>query len=618
MSAAPGAATDSFRCDAMADRPAYAAIGDYALIGDCRTAALISRDGSIDWLCLPQFSGGSIFAAILDPERGGRFALHPDGYFTCSRRYLEHTPVLETSFEAQGGRIRVTDAMVALDGVHPMRPMHEILRKVEGISAAVNVVVSVDARPDYGRANPRLEDRGKMGWVWSWGNEVAVLRSEIPLVREGNGLRGVAPIAAGEHRFISLSYTQADPAVFPVLGDEAESRLDQTLAWWRQWAGQCSYRGAHRDAVQRSAVSVQLLSHVLSGAIVAAPSTSLPEAIGADRNWDYRYCWLRDAGLTTQALVGLGYCDEARAFLNWLLHATRLTWPELRVVYNVYGRTRLNEHELAHFSGYRDSRPVRVGNGAVHQRQLDVYGETIIAADTVASAGIRLDAVEGRMLKGFGKTVCKQWREPDSGIWESRAAPHHHTVSKAMCWAALDRLLKMHARGIVDVGSYEEKFRQERDVIRAVIEARAFNSRIRSYVSELDGDEVDASLLLLPCIGYIEAGDARMRGTYARVWEQLGSGGLLYRYRPESDGLKSAEGAFGICCFWAVENLADRGEIEDAEALFEHLLGYGNDLGLFGEEIDVATGAALGNFPQAFTHVGLINAALAIEKARGN
>jgi len=402
-----------------------------------------------------------------------------------------------------------------------------------------------------------------------------------------------------------------------MLGDEAEARLNQTAAWWRDWTDRCTYRGSHRDAVQRSAITIQLLNHVLSGSIVAAPTTSLPESIGGDRNWDYRYCWLRDAGLTAQALMGLGYCEEARAFLNWLLHATRLTWPELQMVYDVYGRTRLDEYELPHLSGYKNSRPVRIGNGAVEQRQLDVYGETVIAADTVASAGMPLDRVESGMLTGFGKTACKQWREPDNGIWEARTEPRHHTLSKAMCWAALDRLLNMHSRGMIDVGSSEERFRRERDAIRETVEARAFNERLGSYVSALDGAEVDASLLLLPCIGYIGAGDPRMRSTYSRIWEELATNNLLFRYRSGADGMKSREGAFGICCFWAVENLAARGDLEQAEALFDDLLQYGNDLGLFGEEIDAGTGAALGNFPQAFTHVGLVNAALAIAKAQG-
>jgi GH15 family glucan-1,4-alpha-glucosidase len=392
--------------------------------------------------------------------------------------------------------------------------------------------------------------------------------------------------------------------------------LQQTERWWRAWSARSAYEGPYREAVQRSATVLQLLSYVPSGAIVAAPTTSLPESIGADRNWDYRYCWLRDAGLTAQALVGLGYIDEAAAFTSWLLHATRLTWPELQIVYDVYGRTGLREEHLPHLSGYAASRPVRIGNEAVRQRQLDVYGETIGAADTIASAGVPLDPVEGRMLKAFGRTVCKQWRDPDSGIWEIRGAPRHYTLSKAMCCIALDRLLRMHARGILSLGRLEETFRQERDRIHDAIEARGFNCELGSYTSELDGVEVDASLLLLPCIGYIDPDNERMRGTFARIWNGLQENRLLRRYRAGFDGMNAPEGAFGICCFWAVDNLAKRGDLDEAEGLFEHLLGYATELGLFGEEIDVRTGEPLGNFPQAFTHVGLINAALALESAR--
>jgi GH15 family glucan-1,4-alpha-glucosidase len=616
MNPARAASERRLRVDRHEAGDPRASIGDYAIIGDCRTAALISRSGSIDWLCLPHFSAGSVFGAILDPVRGGRFALRPSGPSESLRRYVNQTPVLETVFEASGGRVRITDVMTVLDGVHPMRPLREVIRKIEGLSGEVDIAVIIDLRPDYGRAAPRLQDRGRLGWAWNWGNEIAVVRSDIPLSRRGNTLHAEAPVAAGNTQFISLSYVQSDPAVFPMLGDHAEARLNQSIAWWRDWNDRCTYRGPHRKDVQRSAMTVQLLSYVLSGAMVAAPTTSLPEAIGGELNWDYRYCWLRDAGLTAQALLGIGYCEEARAFLGWLLHATRLTWPELQVLYDVYGRTRLKEEELQHLSGYRDSRPVRIGNAAVRQRQLDVYGEVVMVAERVASAGMPLDRMESRMLTGFGKTACKRWREPDNDIWERRRAPRHYTLSKTMCWAALDRLLQMHARGTLDLRAHEEQFRRERNAIRETIERRAFNSGIDSYVSELDGEEIDASLLLLSSIGYADAGDPRMRGTYARVWKQLARNGLLFRYAPGSEDGKSSEGAFGLCCFWAVENLAKRGNLEEAEALFEHLLGYGNDLGLYGEEIDVNTGAALGNFPQAFTHVGLINAALAIESAR--
>jgi GH15 family glucan-1,4-alpha-glucosidase len=357
------------------------------------------------------------------------------------------------------------------------------------------------------------------------------------------------------------------------------------------------------------------MTFALSGAVVAAPTTSLPEAIGGQRNWDYRYCWIRDAALTMRAFTGLGYGDEAASFLQWLLHATRLTWPALQVMYDVYGRTNLREQELDHLAGFRRSRPVRIGNGAHAQVQLDVYGGILSAAlDYVANGG-PLQADEGRLLAGFGKTACEKWREPDNGMWEIRGAKRHYTVSKVMCWAALEGLIKLSERGCARIDA--ARFREERDAIAQAIETRGFNPSLGSYVSELDGDRVDAALLLMGCLGYKDPGDARMRSTFETIRARLGRDALLYRYEDGYDGLPSREGAFGICSFWAIDNLAKRGDLEEAEQAFARMLSFANDVGLFSEEIDPETGSALGNFPQAFTHVGLINAALAIAAARG-
>ena len=316
-----------------------------------------------------------------------------------------------------------------------------------------------------------------------------------------------------------------------------------------------------------------------------------------------------------EALINLGFHDDGRAFLTWLLHATRLTWPELQVMYDVYGRTRLTEQELDHLTGYRGSRPVRIGNGAYSQYQLDVYGEVVAAADAYVEGGGTLEPGECRMLVGFGHVVCKQWRNPDHGIWEARGEQRQHTFSKLMCWVALDRLLKLGGKGVLSLGAAADRFRGERDAIAMVIEEQGYNAQIESYASELGGDAVDASLLLMPCLGYRPADDPRVRSTYERIWQRLGHNGLLYRYERGYDRMESREGAFGICCFWAVHHLACRGDVAEAKRMFEHILSFANDVGLYGEEIDPETGAALGNFPQAFTHVGLINAAVAIERA---
>jgi GH15 family glucan-1,4-alpha-glucosidase len=605
----------------VAPDAAAPAIDDYAIIGDCRMAALISRDGSLDWLCLPHFSGPSVFAALLDPTRGGRFAVQPRGRFRTTRRYLGPSPVLETRFESADGVARLTDLVPLVSDDGGLQPMREVLRVLDGVSGSCAFELVIAPRPDYARMQVRASNRGALGWAFTWADEILVLNTSVPLEAEcdGNTLCARLAVAAGEKVYISLVYAKGDLAVLSPLGDRAEERLRVTLKWWRDWTSRCAYHGRYRDAVLRSAVTLKLLTYVLSGAVIAAPTTSLPEAIGAGRNWDYRYCWLRDATLTMRAFTGLGYRDEAEAFLRWLLHATRLTWPELQVLYDIYGRTDVKEETLDHLCGYRGSRPVRIGNGAHAQTQLDVYGEVVSAALDFAESGGCLEADEARLLGGFGRTVVAQWRDPDHGIWEVRGPKRHYTFSKVMCWSALDSLLKLQARGAVRVDA--DLLRRERDAIMAAIEAYGYNESIGSYVGTFGGDRVDAALLLMGCLGYKDPRDPRMRSTFARIHERLGRNGLLYRYERGYDDLEAGEGAFGICSFWAIDNLAERGDVEAAGHAFEHVMSHANDLGLFAEEIDPVTGAALGNFPQAFTHVGVINAALGIaqaEKGRGD
>lgn len=593
------------------------AIADYALIGDCRTAALVSRDGSVDWLCLPSFPGPSVFARLLDP-RGGRFSIRPADPFTTARRYLDGTAVLETTFTTASGTARVIDCLPVIDGIGSLQPMREVLRLVEGVRGTVAFAVVAEPRPDYGRVEPRLRRQGRLGWFCAWGHEVLHIGAEAELWQDGTALRGRFAVDAGMQRAFSLSYSSGELAVVPPLGAHARERLTDTLDWWRTWSARVVYTGRHRAAVVRSAITLKLLTFAPSGAIVAAPTTSLPETLGGGRNWDYRYCWLRDAGLTMGALVGLGIHEDARAFLEWMLHATRLTQPRLRIMYDIYGRSGLTEHELPHLAGFRASAPVRIGNGAHAQQQLDVYGEVMLAACTFVAAGGRLDRAGARMLRGLGRVVREGWRDADSGIWEVRGEQRHYTFSKMMCWVALDRLLALHRIGTVPLAPGEvATCTSERDVIAATVEAQGFNKAIGAYTLELNGDGVDAAMLLMPTVGYKPANDPRVVSTYALTCARLGLGGLLKRYEAGADGLDGDEGAFGICSFWAVEQLALRGDGAGALAAFERLLSFGNDLGLFAEEIDGRTGEALGNFPQAFTHVGLINAALAVERALG-
>jgi len=589
-------------------------ISDYALIGDCRTAALVSREGSIDWLCLPNFSGPSVFARLLDPG-GGAFSLCPSQPFTLSRRYVDGTAVLETTFVTAAGSARVFDCLPVVDGIAQLRPAREVLRVVEGVSGTVQFQAHLQPRPSYARIEPRLMLRGRLGWSYAWRIEALHVGTDVDMAAEGTALAGAVDVGAGQRRYFSLSYAHDEPLVVPPLGAEADARLADTAAWWERWSAQVRYDGPYRAAVVRSAVTLKLLSFAPSGAIVAAPTTSLPELIGGERNWDYRYCWLRDAGLTMQALVGLGIQDVAAAFLEWMLHATRLTQPRLRIMYDIYGRSDLIEAELPQLAGYQGSRPVRIGNGAFRQQQNDVYGEVMLAAWTYASVGGTIDKAGGQMLAGLGEVIRKTWREPDSGIWEVRGAPRQFTFSKVMCWTALDRLLALHRLGAVDLGAKAGEYEAERDAIATLVEARGFNEAIGAYTAELDGDTVDASLLLMASVGYRDAGHPRVRSTRALVCKRLGEDGLLQRYEAGTDGLAGDEGAFGICSFWNLEQLAQSGEVELAEQGFGHLLSFGNDLGLFAEEIDTRTGAALGNFPQAFSHVGLVNVALAIERA---
>jgi GH15 family glucan-1,4-alpha-glucosidase len=595
----------------MVDMARYRPIGDYASIGDCRTAALVSKDGSIDWLCVPRFDSPSVFAAILDATGGGRFALRPAGDVRgTSRRYLPGTNVLETTFTTASGIARLTDMMTPpLDAGTGLQPSHEILRRIQVVEGEVDVEVLFDPRPVYGQ-RPHRALRAGAAVLCAWGSEAIVLRSEVPLASDaGSVLRGHERLRAGERRFVVLGYDEHVPSVIPALGEDADRAIDLTERWWRDWSRSLAYEGPYREAVLRSALVLKLMTFAPSGAIVAAPTTSLPEAIGGNRNWDYRYCWLRDASLTLRALFDLGFTSEAEAFNSWLLHATRLTWPRLQILYDVYGRARLDEREIDRLEGYERSRPVRVGNGAAGQLQLDVYGEVIEAAYRYVARGGRLDRTSAGMLAGLGRTVARSWRAPDEGIWETRGGRRHHTFSRVMCWVALDRLIRLAETGHLHADRGE--FRRERDAIRAEVETRGYNARLGSYVSELDGDEVDAALLLVGLHGYASFEEARMRGTLARVRERLGANGLLFRNR-DGDGLRGREGAFGICSFWAVEALARSGQVDEARETFERLLAFGNDVGLYAEEIDPDTGAALGNFPQAFTHVGLINAALTL------
>jgi len=593
--------------------PSSNAIGDYAAIGDGRSVALVGRDGSIDWLCWPRFDSASLFGRILDPS-AGHWRIAPVAPSRTERHYIENTNVLQTRFDTGTGSLVLTDLMPVASEKEKERlllPEREILRLIECERGEVEIEWSFEPRPGYGLGTTAVRRAGQLGFRAQTGMGLLTLRTDLPADYSDGRIGGRARLSAGAAAYSSLTFAADGPAALPPLGEWSRAALDRTVHWWQSWVASARYDGPCREAVIRSALALKLMVYAPSGAVVAAPTTSLPERIGGPHNWDYRFCWLRDASLTVRALTGLGYMDEAHAFVNWLLHATRLTRPELRVLYDVYGNPPPDERTLDRLSGYQGSRPVRVGNLAVDQRQLDVYGEVIDAVAHFVQAGGSLDRETQGVLRSWGEYICRHWDEPDEGIWEPRSGRANHTHSRVLSWVALDRLLQLHAKDHVRWAP-AAKLAENRDAIRRQVETRAWNPALESYVAEQDGDRLDATLLLLAWYGFEPPDSERMDKTYRRVRERLGAGdGLLYRFNADTPG----EGAFGICSFWAAEYLAlGGGTAEEARGLFERLCRYANDVGLFAEEIDPGTGAALGNFPQAFTHVGLINAALTLSR----
>ena len=590
--------------------PGYVPIGDYAAIGDGRTVALVARDGSIDWLCLPDLDSPSVFAAVLDADRGGSFTLRPEIPAEVRRHYLPDTNVLETTFTTAQGVVQVTDAM-ALPNAE-LGPTRELIRRVDGVAGRVPMHWRITPAFDYGAASPRLERRGGVPValagpdalaVCSWGAGEAQLADQAILGRFETEESSSAVIAlCGSHQ---------EPLVFPPRQD-VEARLTATTAYWRDWAANRAYDGPWRDEVIRSALALKLLFHAPSGAIAAAASASLPEEIGGERNWDYRFCWVRDSAFTLQALLQLGCPREAEAFFWWLLHASQLSHPRLQVLYRLDGRESATERTLE-LDGYRGSRPVRVGNAAAAQTQLDIYGALLQTALVYTQAGGRLDRETGRRLAGIADLVCQTWRRPDSGIWEVRSAPAHFTQSKMMCWVALDRAVRLCDAGQIP-RAHSSTWRREQLAIREFIETKCWSERVGSYTRWAGGEDLDASLLLGILFGYGAPDASRLASTVDALRRELGRGSLVSRYSGE-DGLRGTEGAFLCCSFWLVDALARVGRLEEATALMQELIAVANDVGLYAEEIDPQANELLGNTPQGLVHLALINAAVSISKA---
>jgi GH15 family glucan-1,4-alpha-glucosidase len=594
-------------------------IQDYAIIGDGRSAALVSRDGSIDWLCWPRFDSPSLFGRLLDRQAGGFWRIAPPEPVHVERRYLDTTNVLQTKFRTASGTVILTDFMSAASEEQKSRmlwPEHELVRRVECAEGEAELRIDYDPRPDYGRKKAHLSDAGALGLRLEMGMCLITLHSDCKFVPAAEGgMTARAKLGTGEAIAFSLTWAAEGPAVLPPLGNLVPEKLALTTEWWERWAARATYHGPYRDQVVRSALALKLMTYAPSGAIIAAPTTSLPERVGGDLNWDYRFCWLRDASFTVRALFGLGYTEEAEAFVSWLLHTTRLTLPELRVLYDVFGESPDEEAILSSLEGYAGSRPVRTGNAARGQLQLDVYGEVIDAVAQFVRRGGELDGETRKMLREFGEYVCRHWNTPDHGIWEPRGGKQHHTHSRLLCWTALHRLLEMQGRGELS-NIPVDKLAETRGLIRQEIEGRGWNPTLQSYTQVLGGNTLDATLLLMAYYGFEEASSRRMQQTYRRLRERLAAGpGLVYR---NEQSVQTGEGAFAMCSFWSAEFLArGGGSLEEARSAFAAILAYANDVGLFAEQVDPKAWDALGNFPQAFTHLGLINAALSLHEREG-
>ena len=586
-------------------------IEDYGLIGDLQTAALVGINGSIDWLCFPRFDSDACFSALIGDEWDGRWLLAPDCEVRrTERRYRDRSLVHELDFHCDEGVVRVTDFMP------PRGEDPDVVRIVECLEGSVPIRMELVIRFGYGEIVPwvrRLDDRTRVAIA---GPDALSLRTSTPM--RGENLRTIAEftLEPGERRSFVLTWYQSHrDCPQPI---DAEQALEDTCSFWEEWLESCTYHGRWEEAVTRSLMVLKALTYNPTGGIVAAPTTSLPEAIGGVRNWDYRYCWLRDATFALDALLESGFDEEARAWRTWLLRAVAGDPDDLQIMYGPAGERRLPEYELPWLAGYEGSKPVRVGNGASTQFQLDVYGEVLDVLHQARRRDIEADDHSWALQQVMLASLERRWREPDEGIWEVRGPRQHFTHSKVMAWVAMDRAVK----AVEEFGrdGAVNRWRACRDEIKAEVLEQGYDEELGSFVQSYGSKRVDASLLTLPLFGFLPADDPRVRGTLEAVRRELLVGGFVQRYSHDADvesvdGLPPGEGAFFLCSFWFVDNLVLLGELEEASEMFDRLLAVRNDLGLLSEEYDVGAERLVGNFPQAFSHIGLINTALVLDKA---
>ena len=588
----------------------YRPISDYGVIGDMHSAALVSRDGSIDWLCFPRFDSPSVFAAILDDKRGGSFAIRPAGEHRYSQAYLPDTNVLLTSFQTDEDRATVTDFMPMAADITVSE--HEVIRIVRCESGQVVLDCLFQPRLDYGRGLTRLTAASR-GVVARSGDACLGLASPVPFDIEDGTARATLALGAGQSAAFVLRWDEENPR--PPADYDIYGKLGNVEAYWRTVANDWHYHGRWAGPIKRSGLALHQLLYAPTGAICAAVTTSLPEGVNSHRNWDYRHCWLRDAALTLDVFHRLGYTADTSLFMGWLGQFFRGIGGTVQTLYGIGYETEITEYILDHFEGYKGSGPVRIGNAAVKQLQLDIYGEVVLSFASFYRAGGHIGDALWALTESLVEAAASNWHLPDHGIWEVRGERRHFVYSKVMCWAALDRGIRL-AKALgraVDLQRWQEAKR----AIREDVLARGWNERIGSFVQSYGSDVLDASLLFMPLVGFLPAKDPRMESTILRIQQELSVNGLVRRYLPwqADNGLGTDEGTFTMCTFWLIGCLIQLGRLEEAQRLFERVMSLSNHVGLFSEMVDPQSGEFLGNYPQAFTHIALMHTARNLDRA---